>query len=108
MMVLRDVDVGTRSLIRYLAPQLELESYLGPAMMGMLAERPGGWDGGSQNDDGGGNGDCNANAMDKYQNWVAYEEDNTLRPCDEESAAQLLIAIAIYYLLFNTTLTDYT
>ena len=73
--VLRNVEAGTRSLIRYLAPQLELESDLVMENSGGLAERPKGWNRGRLNDDGGGDGDCddNANAIIRRQKRVAYE-----------------------------------
>ena len=70
--VLRDVETGVRYLIRYLAPQLELESDPGPATRGGLAERPGGWDGGGLNDDEGSDGDGDADAMARHQKRVAY------------------------------------
>ena len=84
--VLREVEEGTISMIRYLAPQLELELYPGLVTRGGSKERLGGWDGGRINDDGGGDG--NINAMARHQNRVAYKEDNKLRPGDGGGASQ--------------------
>ena len=74
--VLRDVEAGTRSLILYLASQLELELDPGSATRGGSAERPGGWDGVGINYDGGGDGDGdgdgNAYVMAKHQKQVSY------------------------------------
>ena len=92
--VLRDVEAGTRSLIRYLALQLELKLDPGPATRWGSEKRPGGWDGGGLNYDGGGDGDGNANDMARYQNRVACKEDNTLLPGDEVIAAQLFPALS--------------
>ena len=91
--VLRDLNAGTRPPIGYLAPQLELKSDLGPATRGGSVERPGGWDGGGLNDDGGGNGNSDADAMSRQQNPVADKKDNILRPGDGSSAAQLFTAL---------------
>ena len=57
--MLRDVEVGTRYLIQYMALQLELESEPGPVTSGGLVDRPRGLDGGGLNYDGGGDGDGN-------------------------------------------------
>ena len=94
--------------------------------MGGLAERPGGWDkgglnyegggdvdgdvdgdgDGNGNDNGDGDGDGNGddygdgdgngdvNAMSRHQKRVTYKEENTLRPGDGGSAAQLFPALA--------------
>ena len=93
---LMDVEEGTRSLIRYLAPQLELESEPGPVTRGGSAERPGGWDRGGLNDYGGGDGNDNGdvNAMARQQKRVTYKEENILRPGDGGSAAQLFPALS--------------
>ena len=85
----RDVEAGTIYLIQCLVPQLELESDLRMATRGGLAERPGEWDGGRLNDDGGGDGNGADDAMARHQKRVAYEEVNSLRPGDGGSAAQL-------------------
>ena len=45
---------------------MELESYPGPATKGGSAEQPGGWDRGGLNDDGGGDGDVDANTMARH------------------------------------------
>ena len=57
--MLRDVEVGNRYLIQYMAPQLELESDPGPVTSGGSVDRPRGLDGGGLNYDGGGDGDGN-------------------------------------------------
>ena len=73
--VLGYLDTGTRSLISYLAPQLELESDLGPEMRGGGgAEWTEGWDRGRLNNDGGVDGDVDADAMSRHQKQVAYKD----------------------------------
>ena len=85
--MLIDVDMGTISLVPYQAPQLELESDLGPLTRGGAAERPGGWDRGGLNDNEGGDGNVDSNAMARHQNRVAYKEENKILLGDGESAA---------------------
>ena len=80
--MLRDLEAGTRPLIRYLAPHLEIELQLEPATRGGSVERPGGQDRGGLNDDGGGDVDGDADNMARHQKWVAYKKDNKLRPGD--------------------------
>ena len=72
--MLRDMEAVTISLIRYRAPQLELELDPWPTTRGGSVERPGLWDGGGINDDGGGGGDSdgNANVMARHHKQVAY------------------------------------
>ena len=92
--VLRDVEAETKSLIRYLAPQLEFESEPGPAMRVGSAERPGLWEGGGLNYDGGGDGYGATNAISGDQKRVVYKGYNTLHPGYGGSAAQLFPDLA--------------
>ena len=56
-------------------------------------EQPGGLGGGGINNDRGGDGDGDVDAMARHQKRVVYEEENTLRPFDGGSVAHLLLAL---------------